>query len=1133
MDILVGPQGSGKTTLCYQKIRKTLKDNKYQRIIMIVPEQFNLEAQMALSEFLFPGLLLVEVMSFNNMIRQALGHRLTEDTPIIDELERIMILKRVVEEHKSKLVYFKKGYDKNGFIEQINTLITTCEQHGLDEDNLTQALNNEDVSLLLKTKIEDVTQILKWFQNFIADKFLTIEGSMEMLKNILKQDKIYQNTLILVDGFYSFTSMQEQVLFELYHQSKQMIITLPMNKIYDDKEQIKQNNIYYNSIKTFRRIKEYVTSHNQQVSVHFSKNKFETKSSGLKYLNEHYFHTFKINNPIPNEDVLLLMHKNIRTEVSETAKRIKELVRDKNYRYNNIVVLMGNIKTYQPYISSTFAEYNIPYFLDIKRSIHTNSLVALIINLLGIVTSSWNYNFIMSFLKLEMIGLPRKDIDYLENYILAQGIKRKNKWQDEWKFGDKEWDYEKLNQSRIYNVNTITSFEKNINSYKNKLGRINVLDITKILYQFLEEHQVYERILDKIEYHKFHKNRSLELENTQIWEQVMKILESLVEILGNEEVSISTYKSILETSFSHQKMGIIPASQDEILIGEVERTRFSEKKAVFVLGANEGMLPAISSNTGIFTELDLSVINTTNPLYDAFIHNEIYGSELEIYTALNKATNLLVVNMHLSDEKGVAKRPSAVFTKLKKLFDITMVPERNFSNNIFYHQATIADVGILFRQSILGKNISNADWRDALSWYLQNEVYQNGVKHTFKNLFYNNLQEYLQNNMAQILYGDNIVSSVSQLERFRKCACSYFIEYGLKATERKLFKWESTDIGTIFHSILEIYPTKLKENNTDWLTVTKELQKHLISLAVQESLERFNKRSIEGGQVKYTASRIEKMSTRAIDAITYQLRQGKFQPQDYEYRFGDNGMPQIEIILPSGFSLFLRGTIDRVDIYMVDGEKYIKILDYKSGNTNFDLVEVYYGLQLQLLIYLDAYLKINNTCQEAGVYYFKIDVPSIKYEPGKSIETLQEELYKAFRLSGLTLGNTEIARAIEDKLDKTIINVSTTSKGALSSRSDVATEQEFENLRQHIYNVVGILGQDILDGKISANPYKLGNSTACDYCKYHGICQFDENIPNNNYDVLEKVSKKEILSKLNIPERSEDNGLDISPKIGD
>ncbi|OOB77617.1 MAG: hypothetical protein BEN19_01820 [Epulopiscium sp. Nuni2H_MBin003] len=1064
MEILVGPLGSGKTYACYDKIKQNL-DNQ---VIMIVPEQFNLEVQKDLANFLGTGMLHAQVLSFNNLVQQVMKNRLNQ-TPIIDDLERIIILKKVVEDHKNELEFFKKAYDKDGFIEKINTTLTKYEQFGIQEVDF-----NGIENAVVKSKIKDVKKIQTWFNEYIEQKFLTAERSLNVLKDMLNINQQYKNAIIIVDGFYTFTAMQQQVLVELYKMAKEMMITLPMDNY----------SIFYNSTKTLEAIERKIKPFGE-IKITKQPLKQIVKSEDIVYLSQNYFNTYKIKSAKNSESVKLYKYKNMRVEVENVAKQIKHLVRDKNYYYSDIAIVTGDINLYRSTITDLFKEYEIPYFLDQKRLVHTCSLVSLILNLLDVLSSRWTHNIIMSLLKCYI--LPVDDIDYLENYIITYGISTKKRWQEEWQVGTDKFDLQRLNVARNQVVTLINNIETKINTYK-KNGKVLVKDLCRIMYEFLEDIHIYD-ILER---------RDAEYKNTnqlETYKVVMQTLERLVDVLGNDYVNLKIYKKILNISFRHKKMGIIPIAQDIVLIGEIERTRLPQQKAIFIIGANQGVFPKNSQPNTIFSNVDLSWFANATHLNDAFINMQLYSSELEIYIALTKASDKLTVSYIVTDDKGKSKRPSIMFNRVNRLFNISEITPVNFTENIYTPEQTLKEI-----VSLVKTPSDDLSYKDAYSWYIKNNYNNSNI---LKHFQFNPHQNYLKSEVAKSIY--NYRLSATSLEKFRKCACSYFIEYGLKVNERKVFKLDNLDIGNIFHSILQIYPEKLKQIERTWIDVSEEQKHNLVKECVTQSLSINNNKKIDDGHIRYMAHRIENMSLRAINAITYQLKNSDFTPSDYEYNFettfGD---------------IVISGKIDRIDIFRKEDDTHIKILDYKlSDKTQFNLVEVYYALQLQLLLYMDAYLRENPDAKQAGLYYFAIKAAEIKCDDLKNKEQLN--LYKPFKLSGITIDNKEIINAIEKGINNQIIPVQIKkSDGKYSKNSIVASGAQLDAMRKHVYTAIKKLSEQMLAGKITAMPYKLGNKTACDYCKYIGICGFDKEV--DRYDELENISKETVLEKMEIQE---------------
>lgn len=1120
---ILGRAGSKKTSLCYNQIQEELSKDEFHNLIMLVPEQFNLQTQIELSERLYPGLLRVEVISFKNLAQRVLKEAGKANYPVIDDLEKVMILKRLLEEHKKELSFFKKSYRSDGFVDSINRLMTIFEQNSIEVDTLDGMIQDEAATSIFQYKLEDIKKIYGWFNDYIAEKFITAEGTMKLLAEHITGSQYLKDVSIWVDGFYGFTTAQLQILRELMKKAKEVTVTLPMDRIYTLEDKVLESHPFYESIKTYQKLLTICQEEQIEKYTQFNEYQEEIVSEELSYLEKYYLRTYAKPYKEEAKDVSIRTYANIEEEIEETAKQIVECIRDRGYRYRDMAILVGDLAQYKSSLMNIFKEYEIPFFLDYKRDIHTNSLIAAIDGVLEIITTSWSYKSVMSFLRTNMTTLALEEIDILDNYILQYGIKGRSKWQEDWIFGEEEIDLARINSLRQSVVAIVGQLEEHINIHKGKNGQISIKNATISLYQFLDSIKAYETLEARTENHRINQNRTLELENSQIWGQVIEIFERLVDILGEEKVAISTYRNILRTSFGYIKMGIIPPAKDQVLVGTIDRTRLPKQKAVFILGTNEGQIPKQSDSLEIFSEMDKITLSSVcknrdekrDRLNDILVNQAVYGSNFLIYTALTRATDKLVVSSTAADETGKPIRPSVVFYKLRKMFKQPELTPKSLVDDLYAPLPTFGMIGARLREDMEGKEEEDAAWKDVMSWYMEQDDWKDKLQMMGSHILYTNQQHYLDRTTAKMLYNEKLETSISKLETFRNCACCYFIKYGIKAEERKLFRWNTAEIGTLFHGVLERYPEELEKRRTSWVEASEEQVKESIKEAVNYSIHKHNKSTREDGRQKYTASKLEKISTRAIRALTHQLKQGQFEPKEYEFNFGHDGMPPIEIQIDETRSILLKGQIDRVDVYAKDtGEEYVKIIDYKSGKKKFDLLELYYGLQLQLLLYLDSYIKLNMNNKPAGMFYFHIDTSYIKYEIGTTEEIAKDKQLKNFKLSGLVLDDEQIIRMMDEEGTGQIIPAKFKKDGTLDRRSSIAGEDQFELLREYVVEKVRDLGKDILDGKVSATPYKLSSKDPCVYCKYHSICQFDTTKQDNEYEVLEKMKNDEVWERI-------------------
>ncbi len=1120
---VIGRSGSGKTTSCYNDIKSYLKQDPFSPLLMLVPEQFNLEVQKELARELHPGLLSSEVISFNTLAREVFRETGKSEAVVVEDLERMIILKKVIEEHKKEIVFYKKNINNTGFIESMNRFITLLEQSGIGEEELTDFGQDERSSLLFKSKLDDLRLIYTEFEKYLGTQFVTIEKNMTLLSKSITHSKKLESSRIWIDGFYGFTYQQIFTIGELMKKAKEVVVTLPMDRDYKVTEKIRSNNPFYESIINMHKLINICESSKIPYKVEVVNYKSESKAEELIYLEKNYLNSYANKYVGENKGIYLGAYSSRSQEVERMAQEIVRLTREEGYRYNEIAILVGSISDYETLIETIFKLYELPYFLDMKRNIHTNNFVSLIESVLEILTSSYSYKGMMKFLRCEILDIPRGDIDKLENYILAYGIRGKKKWSSEWLFDEKNVeDQAAINETREKILAPIQRLELRLRETRVK-GKNTVLDITKAIYLFLEDIGAYSKLQLYVDKYKKEQNRLLEIETSQIWNKIIEVFERLARILGSEEMDITTYRKILETSFSYIKMGVIPPTKDQILIGEVERTRVPRTKACFVLGGNEGVIPKIEEKTPVFSEMDKVTLSSLcykeqgakGRLYDLVVWQPIYGAQFSMYTILTSSTNKFYMSVPLADENGSPMRTSMIYYKLKRMFGEKEIDEIPFLRKVQRPMGTFEYMSSKLSDYIEGRS-EDEDWKDLVSWYMLRDDWKEKLEKLMINLFYTNQQHFLKPETTKKLYDSRLETSISRLENFRQCACCYFMKYGIKASERRTLKFDSAKIGTLFHTTLEQYPKELSAMNTAWKTATKEEMEKGVKLATQYAVSGVNKSQKETGSFKYTVKKVEKMATRAINALTIHLKNGEFEPEGYEVNFGKgNGFPPIEIQIDDERTIYVVGQIDRVDVfYKSETEKYVKILDYKSGQKNFDLLEVYYGLQLQLLLYLDAYLQKEPGYEPGGVFYFHINNPYTAYKVGMDDEKIEANNLKQFKLSGLAVNIDEVIKALDKTNSGSTVPVTFNKDGSVKKGSSVATKSQFESLEKHIVNAIRDLGKDLLDGKVSAKPYRLKGKNPCDYCSYHNICQFSDDQRDNCYEELAVMSKDEVWKQL-------------------
>ncbi|MBQ3031945.1 MAG: PD-(D/E)XK nuclease family protein, partial [Anaerotignum sp.] len=596
-------------------------------------------------------------------------------------------------------------------------------------------------------------------------------------------------------------------------------------------------------------------------------------------------------------------------------------------------------------------------------------------------------------------------------------------------------------------------------------------------------------------------------EYRQIWQLVMDVLEKADEILGKEELTLPEIAKILEAGLEKCTMGVIPPTADSLLIGDLERSRLPEIKYLFVLGVNEGILPSPATAQGIFTETERDLLTAQGMELANGGKRKVFEENFLIYRGLTKPSRWLWLIYAAASNEGKEQAPSTLIENLQKLDEALKInPIQGFILEETAPEATFHLLGSEMRKHSEETPISPL-WQDIYSFFDDNKDWENRLAMLKKGIGKTGKPERLAPKTAKALYGKNVLSSVSRLERFAGCPFSFFAEYGLKAEERRLYQLHTPDLGTLFHEVLELFSNKLEEDSIPWTDLSKEKTTTLIETCVDEAAPRLSDRILmESAANKYLIRRLKRVSVKAAWALVQHLQMGDFTPAGYEVGFGvHEALPPIVIELGDGGSLILNGKIDRVDLMDAEGTRYVKIIDYKSGNKTFSFQDIYYGLQLQLLIYLDAYLKYYKKTgaelKPGGVFYFRIAEPTLSLDKEVSAEQIEKTLFENMKMSGLLLQEDAVIESLDHSLkpegakdfsgSSAIVPVGFTKKGEYSSTSNRASEAQYEAILEFVTERTRKIGEAMKAGIITPLPFKDRDRTPCSYCKYRSICRHD------------------------------------------
>lgn len=1133
---IYGRAGSGKSRFCLEQIKKKVDNGKHNKLILLVPEQYTFQTENKLLEIVGEkALLRTQVLSFKSMAQRVFdecGGRVHQN---MKDEGKSMLIYKLLQEKGEELEYFNKISRQQGFIDIVSKTITEFKKYNISKDMLLDgAKNTEDEEL--KEKLIDLANLYDEYNKRIENNVIDADDELTILARKLKNCNIYEGSEIWIDEFTTFTPQQLEVIKELAFSASKINITLCMDE--PSNKDLEVTDIFNVLKNTENKLIKLMQENNINYLGNINLNRgypYRFKDSDqLKHIEKNFF-TYPFNvYKGKNKDIRLYKANNSYDEVDMIAKDIVRLVRDKGYRYKDIAVVCRDIGSYEKITSVLFNQYDIPYFLDKKIEILNNPLVILIISAFEILIQNWSYESVFKYLKSGLIKIERNYIDILENYILAHGLKG-YRWTTENVndgYFESEDVYENQDELLIKEImeevrEPLMDFHKKINGYK------SVREICTAIYELLIDLDVFKTIEYWIEGFKEEGLEAKVTEYEQVPSMVIEILDQAVDVIGNEKISPKEFYKVLSAGFESKEIGVIPVALDQVNIGDIARIKGREVKALYIIGVNDGILPATSKDEGILSDRDRDILKDIGIELASTTKTRAFEEQYMVYTALTIPSKYLMVTYPMADFEGKSLRPSIIIPRLKRILsnlkeesDIFNFPQKyDEFNKITTPIPTFNELILALRKQADKEKVDDY-WKEVFSWYMKHEGFEDKTRTIFKGIDYSNTGEQISKEKIKELYENdngNLSFSVSRLEKYAECPFSYFIQYGLKARDRKIYEFSAPDLGTFMHEILDKFTSKVKEENIQWSELNREKCKQIVGNLVDLKLKEDSNSILNSTKrYKYFTDRFKRVITRSVSIITEQMRRGEFEVFKNEFEFGsvDGGEP-IKLDLHTGEKIYLTGRIDRIDTLNMDGNTYLRIIDYKSGNKKFDLTELYYGIQIQLLVYLDALLRnseyiLNSGAVPGAILYFKIDDPIIKGNKELSNEEVQEQILEKLKMNGLLLKDAKLVKSMDNTMQtySLIIPASFKKDGDFSSRSSVATEEQFNILREYVNMKMIELCSDMLSGQIKIEPIKNNKKAYCDYCDYSAICQFDTSIKDNKYKLVLNKSDDEMWEKI-------------------
>ncbi|EMT46754.1 helicase-exonuclease AddAB subunit AddB [Anoxybacillus flavithermus] len=1138
---IIGRSGSGKTTICLKEmIDQLVHEPDGDPIIYIVPEQMTFQSEYTLMNANVKGMIRAQVLSFTRLAWRVLQETGGMSRHHLTQTGVHMLLRKIVEQQKEQLTLFKKAADKRGFIDQLEQMLTEYKRYCVTPEALKQteqqlrrhATGNEAV---LADKLKDTALIFEQFEQHMAHHYVDSEDYLRLLAEKIRHSSYMKRARIYIDGFYEFTPQEYMVLEQLFIHCSHVTVALTLDAPYE--ELPNDLHVFRSTWRTYAQLREMALQNGVAIE------RVDQLHENVRHRHEELRHLEACYDARPicrwekqTEAIVIGEATNRRAEMEGIAREIIRLVRDEGYRYRDIALVIRNVADYRDVLQTVFTDYRIPYFIDEKEWMVHHPFMEWLRASVEAVRTNFRYEAVFRAVKTDLffdlqddVHTMRMAMDQLENYVLASGIQGE-KWAEHWTYRrykgiegiqtpqtDEEKRYEQqLNEWRKLVISPLLSLQKRLKQAKTGRERCEAL---YVYAEQLHIPQKLERLRDEAE---ARGDLSLARHHEQVWQAFIDLLDQYVDILGDEQLSLDTFVTIIETGLESLQFSLVPPATDQVLVAHFDRSRLSNIRCTFLVGVNEGVIPMRKNDDGMLSEMDRELLHHYSLRVAPTSRDRLLDEPFLLYLALVSPSERLYVTYALCDEQEKTLLPSMFIKRLIEMFP--HVQKRQWGADPFFLSADeqltyvtndIATLGPLMQQLEAWKRqyAITPIWWDVYNAYVNHEQWKHRLAVVVPSLFYENRAKPLNKQLAKALYGQKVKASISRMETFNRCPFAHFVAHGLKLKERNVFQLKAPDMGQLFHEALKVIADRLRKEQLSWSELSKQQCEQMSYEAVEQIAPSIQQEVLlSTHRYRYMKKKLQAIMAKATTVLSEHAKRSGFVPIGVELAFGEGGvLPPLSFTLSDGTVLQFVGRIDRIDQATSEQRVLLRIIDYKSKQKTLDLTEVYYGLSLQMLAYLDIVLEyahqlVGTSAFPAGVLYFPIHNPTMKVNEWLEEHELEKKFLEQFKMGGYVLADEQAVRLMDETVEEgkssLIIPVRLNKNGTFAQHSKVLTEQQFTMLRQHVRRLIVDVGEQMIQGVTHTAPYKQKDKTACQYCEFRDVCQFDDGVDAEQYRVL-------------------------------
>lgn len=1140
---IFGAGGAGKTEYLLQYFLKHAPENFRKNWFLIVPEQDTLAMQKKiLAHPANPGggILNIDVLSFNRLAYRVFEELGLQAMTIIDDTGKIMILRSVTEKIRGKLRLYQRELNKPGFLESLKSQISEFYQYHITPEMLDLAAERAE-SQYTRSKLQDIALIYEHFQQYMEEHgYHTQEEILDQLYAHLPESRLLQDAVVAFDGFTGFTPIQLRILEEILPVTAETLVSCEVSlDAHDSIYELRgPEDLFYLSRQTVAKLTKMASDLKLPVEAPIDVNRFDArtgeprpasavlrrfvKAPALSTIEARLYRFDTVAAKAdPDASLVIREAADLRQEVEAMATSIEEAVRREDLRYQDIGIILTNPESYRDIVYKVFSEAGIPYFFDDPASLLDSPYAELMRAALEAVDRNFSFDAVLRFLRALPDVTPEKEqhIDRLDNILRATGIRGASKYDAVWTEADGSvGEREALRQELILPLLHLrtqsgergASVATRVDALDALMQEIGASDAITSLAAVLRA------VGDQ--------NRAEALEESVT--AIDAVLHQLRSLLGETSVSRAEFRDVLDAGLRQASVRVIPATLDQVVIGDLTRSRFSNPRLFFVAGLTADEVPKAEPDTKLLTDRDRHLFKDLDIELAPDRVESALVQRFYIYRALLNPSERLVLSYALKGRDGKGCRPSGLIKEIRDMFtELPVEKLRDRAPRAFtMKEAERLIAGAMQELETLVAQDTGTMQTSRLLEYLaildRDPAQHAKAQQLMAAAFTHYEADMLSQKVAEELYGGRILGSITRLERYSQCAYQHFLRYGLRLQERESFDLQMYDIGNLYHGAIEQSFRHTLEAEKKLEALSEEEICALAEESVTQVSASYNHGLLmDTARNQYLVRKATAITRTTLWALAEQLRRGAFHVDGLEKNFD---------YIRDGMRL--TGRIDRVDVAQDEGHVYVKVIDYKSGKTSFDLSRVYNGTQLQLTTYMNVAMNEyqlrypEKEIVPAAMFYYRIDDPVLDYDASASAEDRERARLKKLMVDGLVNTELSVVQKLDTGIEKAsdILPVTIKAGTVDATKKNVASTKRFRDLGRFVDRKMQGFAQEIRDGRIVVDPIRIStDTTACSWCPYHSICRFDPRIDGYAYRSGEKLSAEDIWNEIS-PEEKKD-----------